>query len=280
MRARFFVSVAFAALLAAIPQAEAISATDAKSSSGEASPPPPPSQPNAKTEPLVAPGSEPSSGPQPEAKPDTREAAEDSPPKPAVTLDLDIDLTTQRMRVTAGGKLEHVWPISSGRQGYRTPTGTFRPQWRAKMWYSRQWDDAPMPHAIFFHNGVAIHGTYAIRQLGRPASHGCVRLAPSHAATLYALVGKHGMGATRIVVHGAPRFGDDAIARREHESWPQRYSDVPRYAPRYAPLPRLSRYGGRRTVRVYPENDFLPFPFPYPRWGRSRRGAPFGIPEW
>jgi len=62
-----------------------------------------------------------------------------------------------------------------------------------------------MPHAIFFHEGYAIHGTYAVSRLGTPASHGCVRLLPAHAAELFALVRSQGMGGTRIVVSGSSR---------------------------------------------------------------------------
>jgi len=61
-----------------------------------------------------------------------------------------------------------------------------------RMWYSRKYDNAPMPHALFFEGRLAIHGTNAIRQLGRPASHGCVRLSPGNARTLFDLVRQHG----------------------------------------------------------------------------------------
>ena len=77
------------------------------------------------------------------------------------------------MKISENGEPLYTWPISSARYGYRTPTGTFQPTWMSKMWYSRQYDYAPMPHAIFFHQGVAIHATYATRALGSPASHGC-----------------------------------------------------------------------------------------------------------
>jgi lipoprotein-anchoring transpeptidase ErfK/SrfK len=276
MRARFRVWAAFAALLAAIPHA---GATDPKSSSSEAPPASPTAEVSAKAELSAAPTAEPKSEPKPEAKPDAPAAATKSPPKPEITLHVDIDLETQRMKVTSRGTVQHVWPISSGRQGYPTPTGAFKPQWRSRMWYSRQWDDAPMPHAIFFQNGVAIHGTYETRRLGRPVSHGCVRLAPSNAATLYALVGKHGMGSTRIVVHGVPRFEGNAMAFYEDEPRRPREAYESRYGLGYGPFPRPYRYGGRRFVD--PDYGFVPFPFAYPPWGRGRRSGPFGFPgEW
>jgi hypothetical protein len=72
-----------------------------------------------------------------------------------------------------------------------------------EIWYSRQWDDAPMPHAIFFtRKGHAIHGTEERQKLGRPASHGCVRLAPENARTLFALVKETGLANAEIVLNG------------------------------------------------------------------------------
>ncbi len=72
------------------------------------------------------------------------------------------------MHVSENGMPKYVWPVSSGGRGYDTPTGNFKPVWMSKMWYSRQYDYAPMPNAIFFHGGAAIHGTSAIGMLGTP----------------------------------------------------------------------------------------------------------------
>lgn len=109
-----------------------------------------------------------------------------------------IDLSSQRMKVYVDGKQRYSWPVSTARRGYSTPVGTFRPQRLERMWYSRKYDMSPMPHSIFFLGGYAIHGTNAISRLGSPASHGCVRLHPSNAATLYSLVRQS--GSTQIVV--------------------------------------------------------------------------------
>lgn len=136
------------------------------------------------------------------------------PPPPPITLVLNTDLAAQRLTVTENGKVKHVWPISSGRPGYATQTGTFRPQWASKMWYSRQYEYAPMPHAIFFHRGTAFHATGAVGLLGRPASHGCVRLAPGNAALLFKLVHKHGYAQTKVVVHKGARDRGPAIASK------------------------------------------------------------------
>jgi lipoprotein-anchoring transpeptidase ErfK/SrfK len=111
-----------------------------------------------------------------------------------------IDLSEQRMYVSVGGKTAYTWPISSARRGYVTPTGSYRPTRLHRRWYSRKYDNAPMPYSIFFRGGYAIHGTSAVKSLGRPASHGCIRLAPGNAATLFQLVSSHGPANTRIVI--------------------------------------------------------------------------------
>ena len=103
-----------------------------------------------------------------------------------------IDNSQQRMRVYVDSRLAYVWPVSTARRGYRTPPGHYRVQRMERMWYSRKYDWSPMPHALFFRGGYAIHGTYAVRQLGRPASHGCVRLAPGNARTLFEMVRARG----------------------------------------------------------------------------------------
>jgi lipoprotein-anchoring transpeptidase ErfK/SrfK len=118
----------------------------------------------------------------------------------AARVEAKIDLSEQRMRVYKDGKLAYNWPVSTARKGYRTPTGTYRPTRMHVMWHSRKYDMSPMPHSIFFHGGYAIHGTNAIKSLGRPASHGCVRLHPSNAKALFSLVKQAGPSRTRIVI--------------------------------------------------------------------------------
>ena len=112
-----------------------------------------------------------------------------------------IDVSSQRMRVVVDGRYTYEWAVSTGRRGYDTPRGAWRPQALHAKYYSRKYHNSPMPHSIFFTGGVAIHGTYETRNLGRPASHGCVRLAPQHAAVLYGLVRSHGLNNARIVVY-------------------------------------------------------------------------------
>jgi lipoprotein-anchoring transpeptidase ErfK/SrfK len=92
-----------------------------------------------------------------------------------------VDVSEQKMRVYIGADLVHEFDVSTGRKGYGTPTGRYQVQWTHPKWYSRKYDMAPMPWAVFFHGGFAVHGTTAVKRLGRPASHGCVRLAPKNA---------------------------------------------------------------------------------------------------
>lgn len=123
------------------------------------------------------------------------------------SVTVEIDKSSQQMSVSVDGATRYVWAVSTGRAGYGTPNGTFRPQRLARTWFSKKYYNSPMPHSVFFYHGFAIHGSYEIRRLGGPASHGCVRLHPSNAATLFALVKKEGMGATRIVVTGSNPVG-------------------------------------------------------------------------
>ena len=117
-------------------------------------------------------------------------------------VDVRVDIAAQRVQVTTTDGESYNWAISSGRKGYRSPNGVFRPTRLEKNWYSRKYGGA-MPNAVFFHGGYALHGTTAVRALGRPASHGCIRLHPANAAKLFALVKKHGAGQTRIALNGA-----------------------------------------------------------------------------
>lgn len=111
-----------------------------------------------------------------------------------------ISLSQQRMDVSVDGTPVYSWPVSTARPGYVTPRGTFRPIRTERMWYSRKYDMSPMPFAVFFRGGYAIHGTQYLRSLGRPASHGCVRLHPANAAIFYRLVREQGLRNTRIVI--------------------------------------------------------------------------------
>lgn len=131
-----------------------------------------------------------------------------------------IDEKAQAMTVRIDGLEAYRWKVSTGRSGYDTPTGVFRPFRTELDHYSSEWDDAPMPYSIFFTpQGHAIHGSESVGQLGRPVSHGCVRLDPKNAAVLYDLVLAEGLENTKVVIvtgaadpvvatNGPPQAGD------------------------------------------------------------------------
>jgi lipoprotein-anchoring transpeptidase ErfK/SrfK len=125
----------------------------------------------------------------------------------AADVVIAIDKSSQQMSVSVDGIARYRWAISTARAGYSTPNGTYHPERLERTWFSRLYDNSPMPYSIFFHHGYAIHGSYEIRRLGGPASHGCIRLHPSNAATLFALVKHEGTGSTTIVVSGEAAGG-------------------------------------------------------------------------
>ena len=128
---------------------------------------------------------------------------------------ITVDKTAQRLSVDVDGAHRYDWPVSTARIGYRTPNGAYRPERLARKWFSRKYDWSPMPWSIFFDEGYAIHGSYEISHLGRPASHGCIRLHPNNAKVLFELV-QHHMKDTRIVVtgDGPPAARREGAARK------------------------------------------------------------------
>ncbi|HEY1473302.1 MAG TPA: L,D-transpeptidase [Pseudolabrys sp.] len=180
---------------------------------------------------------------------------------------IQIDKGTQQMTVSADGEQLYVWPVSTGVSGYDTPAGAFTPFRKEKEHYSREWDDAPMPYSIFFtQKGHAIHGTYH-RGLGKPASHGCVRLSVQNAAMLWALVAKHKMANTTVVltgeIPGGP--GQPAVARARPR-YDQDFADDEPLQPargerswRYDQPP--PRYYDDRDRYYYPQRQRGFFPF-------------------
>jgi L,D-transpeptidase catalytic domain len=120
-----------------------------------------------------------------------------APALPPIVV-VNVSIASQTMSVSVNGWPEGYWPISSARSGYHTPRGTYRVTRMAREYYSKKYDDAPMPNSVFFYGGYAIHATNHISKLGSPASHGCIRLHPSDSAELYELVQQYGMSRTRI----------------------------------------------------------------------------------
>ncbi len=182
---------------------------------------------------------------------------------------VQIDKSTQSMVVSRDGETLHRWPVSTGRRGFDTPNGTFRAFRMEKDHFSKEWDDAPMPNSIFFtKKGHALHGYLDTKNIGRPASHGCVRLRPENASALYALVEKEGVLNTTVSITGDTPSGRAPVAQRAPRAvapdggyaptdpnyqphyGDQRYGQQPdprddqRYAPRYS-------YGDRPAVQPY-----------------------------
>jgi len=195
-----------------------------------------------------------------------------SPARASVVI--TIDKSTQQMTVAVDGAVRWHWRVSTGRNGYDTPSGSFRAFRMEADHYSKEWDDAPMPHSIFFtKSGHAIHGYLDTRNIGVPASHGCVRLHPSNAAQLYALVAKEGVLNTTVVLRG-----DTALARRNAPTTRPASTVAAAPAPpptQAAPLQIVPSYAGsnddRFAPQVYRQPEFAQPAPPYPG-----RPAPFG----
>ena len=111
-------------------------------------------------------------------------------------LVVNISKSQQRVAVIVNGSEAYRWPVSTGRRGYATPSGVYHPERLERHWYSRKYENSPMPWSVFFHGGYAVHGTLEVSHLGRPVSHGCVRLKPEQAYTLYSLIQREGLDVT------------------------------------------------------------------------------------
>ncbi len=111
-----------------------------------------------------------------------------------------IDIAAQTMTVSENGITRYQWKVSTARPGYVTPTGNYTAKWLSRDHHSKKYDNAPMPFAVFFNGGYAVHGTTEVRRLGRPASHGCVRLQTANAAVFFSMASEAGLENTRIVI--------------------------------------------------------------------------------
>jgi hypothetical protein len=127
---------------------------------------------------------------------------------------INVDKSQQRMTVMVDGFERWNWPVSTGVPAHETPSGSYKTFRMEKDHFSKEWDDAPMPNSIFFTmKGHAIHGSFDVKRLGRPASHGCVRLAPENAAKLFELVKEEGLSKTRVILSGEAGFPSEYNAR-------------------------------------------------------------------
>jgi L,D-transpeptidase catalytic domain len=180
---------------------------------------------------------------------------------------ITIDKSAQQMSVAVDGAQRYVWPVSTGRPGYDTPSGSFKPNRMDADHYSQEWDNAPMPHAIFFDlDGHAIHGFFDVKHLGSAVSHGCVRLSPDHATTLFNLVKAEGMAETKVVVAGRTPGGDNAPVARSRLPVNQTVSSEPtQIAPGYGG--QSSPYYGDRS-------------YGQPSYGQPSYGQPSSQPGY
>nr|WP_321456771.1 L,D-transpeptidase [uncultured Cohaesibacter sp.] len=116
------------------------------------------------------------------------------------TVQIRVDISKQKMFVSVNGWKKHTWPISSAKDGFTTPEGLYRPTRMYEEYRSKEYNNASMPYSIFFYRGFAIHGTSAVKSLGKPASHGCIRLHPDNAKELFDLVEVNGKDNTRVFI--------------------------------------------------------------------------------
>jgi hypothetical protein len=191
---------------------------------------------------------------------------------------IEINKTSQRMTVSRDGVPLHVWNVSTGRAGRDTPSGNFTPFRMEVDHYSREWDNAPMPHSIFFtKRGHAIHGSYEVKKLGSAASAGCVRLEPKNAATLFNMVKAEGLNNVKVEIGGAvtPRRAPE-IARRAPQPIdpqgldPQAPGQPYQYRDRNSTYP--DPYAGQRQ---YARPDPRQYARPDPRYARPRYTQPY-----
>ena len=222
-------------VLAFVPAAGAETAPKSQAAPNDGNPPSAEAKPNAAAE-----------QPKPDsaAKPGAAESSAKAPPAQVGSqILINIDKTHQQMTVFVDGIEKYSWPVSTGRYGYSTPSGTFTPTSMNEVWYSKQWDNSPMPHSIFFmKDGHAIHGSHEVKNLGRPVSHGCVRISPENAAILYDLVKTNGMENTKVVLAGITP-GDESNEPEDQPYYPRQGEAYggPWFAPGpgyYPPPPR------------------------------------------
>jgi hypothetical protein len=172
-----------------------------------------------------------------------------------------ISKAQQAMTVSINGAPTYNWTISTGVPGRDTPSGRYTAERLAKVYYSKKFDDAPMPNSVFFHEGYAIHGTNEEAKLGTPASHGCVRLSRANAVTLYNLVSAQGLRNVRVMIANEPTPSDRSISMASErpvvkvaDASPPRDEESRReqqYDPRLSPL----RDDPRRDPRAEPRRN-------------------------
>src|SRR5579859_8208890 len=195
-------------------------------------------------------------------------------------VDILVDQNNQMMTVSVDGVARYHWPVSTGIPSRATPDGTFRAFRMEAEHFSKEFDDAPMPHSIFFTKiGHAIHGTDSESRLGTPASHGCVRLSKANASTLYALVEEQGVLNTTVTLTGSAAIAlarhprpNMAVARRAPAPSDDQQAAQPQYSDAGEPMvltPRPQFFPGRQdqvAQQPRPDDGYI-----YPADGSSDR---------
>jgi hypothetical protein len=177
-------------------------------------------------------------------------------------VEITVDKNAQMMTVAVDGVARYHWPVSTGNPSHETPNGTFRTFRMEADHFSKEFDDAPMPHSIFFTKiGHAIHGTESEKWLGTPVSHGCVRLSRANATTLYALVQKEGVLNTTVTLTGSSQI---ALARN-----PRGRTDVARRDPN---APQYDAAG--EPVVLTPQAPPPPQQYNQPQYNQPQYGQP------
>jgi hypothetical protein len=187
---------------------------------------------------------------------------------------INIDKSTQHMTVAVDGQQRYSWPVSTGRPGYDTPGGTFKINRMDADHFSQEWDNAPMPHTMFFDlHGHAIHGFSDVKHLGLAVSHGCVRLSPDHAATLFDLVKTEGMANTSVSIEGRTPGGDNVPVARAHLPDNETvYNNQPvQLAPQYQQQPQQQYYGQQQSQ---PYDDGQQQAYSQPAYGQRYYAQP------
>jgi hypothetical protein len=189
-------------------------------------------------------------------------------------VNVTISKSQQQMLVSIDGGPSYRWPVSTGKPGYNTPSGSFNAIRLERVYYSKKYDDAPMPNSVFFYGGYAIHGTLEERRLGNAVSHGCVRLARANAAVLYAAVQAHGMSRTHIRITDGPIYGGPPVVARDYDE--RRYRDDRRARETYEASSRRHERGDDRvytgSVRSRRAPSYRGFDeFAEPRYRESQR---------
>jgi hypothetical protein len=190
-------------------------------------------------------------------------------------VQITIDKSAQLMIVERDGRPLYQWPVSTGRAGFDTPSGKFKAFRMERDHYSKEWDDAPMPFSIFFtQKGHAIHGYLDTKNIGRPASHGCVRLTPANAEKLFALVEEDGVLNTTVVLTGQTPSRAPAVAKRqlprpdELDEGSVQQQQQQQYGPRYGA--NQPAYGNP----YYPQPQYGQPTYAQPQYGQPYYAQP------